>query len=160
MDAIWLVIRVRPGQGRRTRPTPNLIIDRLALDEDDLSIASVSVAEYRAGIELADCAGRAAERARALTAIMSAINVLDYTKATAAHHGRLLAHARRSGAPRGAHDLIIAAHAAETGRSILSRDTKARFGDLPGVSALDIRLIAHCHRAKRARQDSNLRPTA
>jgi tRNA(fMet)-specific endonuclease VapC len=113
-------------------------IDRLSLDEDDLSIASVSVAEYRVGIEMADTAERAAERARALTAITSAVNVLDYTEATAAHHGRLLAHARRSGTPRGAHDLIIAAHAAETGRAILSRDTKARFGDLPGVNALDI----------------------
>jgi predicted nucleic acid-binding protein len=113
-------------------------IDRLALDEDDLSIASVSVAEYRVGIEMADTAEHAAERARALTAITSAVNVLDYTEATAAHHGRLLAHARRSGATRGAHDLIIAAHAAETGRAIVSRDTKARFGDLPGVNALDI----------------------
>jgi tRNA(fMet)-specific endonuclease VapC len=113
-------------------------IDRLALDEDDLAIASVSVAEYRVGIEMADTAERAAERARALTAITSAVNVLDYTEATAAHHGRLLAHARRSGTPRGAHDLIIAAHAAETGRAILSRDTKARFGDLPGVNAVDI----------------------
>jgi tRNA(fMet)-specific endonuclease VapC len=57
---------------------------------------------------------------------------------TAAHHGRLLAHVRRSGSPRGAHDLIIAAHAAETERMILSRDAKARFGDLPGVSAIDV----------------------
>jgi tRNA(fMet)-specific endonuclease VapC len=113
-------------------------IDRLALDEDDLAIASVTVAEYRVGIEMADTAERAAGRARALTAITSAVNILDYTETTAAHHGRLLAHARRAGTPRGAHDLIIAAHAAETGRAILSRDTKARFGDLPGVNALDI----------------------
>jgi tRNA(fMet)-specific endonuclease VapC len=113
-------------------------IDRSALDEDELAIASVSVAEYRVGIEMAETAERAAERARALTAITSAVDVLDYTQATAAHHGRLLAHIRRSGAPRGAHDLIIAAHAAETGRSILSRDTKARFADLPGVSTLEL----------------------
>jgi len=44
---------------------------------------------------------------------------------------------RRSGAPRAAHDLIIAAHGAETGRIILTRDAKARFRELPGVSALD-----------------------
>jgi tRNA(fMet)-specific endonuclease VapC len=113
-------------------------IDRSALDEDELAIASVSVAEYRVGIEMADTAERAAERARALTAITSAVDVLDYTQATAAHHGRLLALVRRSGAPRGAHDLIIAAHAAETGRSILSRDTKARFGELPGVNVLEL----------------------
>jgi len=112
-------------------------VDRASLDDDELAIASVSVAEYRVGIEMADTAGRAAERARALAAITSTLDVLDYTQATAAHHGRLLAHVRRAGSPRGAHDLIIAAHAAETGRTILSRDAKARFGELPGVGAID-----------------------
>ena len=130
--------------GRRLILDSNILIayergtmDRSSLDDDELAIASVSVAEYRVGIELADTASRAAERARALVAITSAVDVLDYTQATAAHHGRLLAHGRRSGSPRGAHDLIIAAHAAETGRMILSRDSKARFGDLPGVNAID-----------------------
>ena len=112
-------------------------IDRAALDDDELAIASVSVAEYRAGIELADTPEHAAARARALAAIASVIDVLDYTAATAAHHGRLLARIRRSGTPRGAHDLIIAAHAAETGRTVVSRDVKARFNDLPGVTAID-----------------------
>ena len=112
-------------------------VDRSSLDDDELAIASVSVAEYRVGIEMADTADRAAERARALVAITSAVDVLDYTQGTAAHHGRLLAHVRRSGSPRGAHDLIIAAHAAQTGRTILSRDAKVRFGELPGVSAID-----------------------
>lgn len=111
-------------------------IDRQTLDEDELAIASVTVAEYRVGIELAGTADRAAERARALAAITSAVDVLDYTQTTAAHHARLLAHVRRSGTPRGAHDLIIAAHAAETGRTVLTHDAKARFGDLPGVTAL------------------------
>ncbi len=44
-------------------------IDRSSLDEDELAIASVSVAEYRVGIEMADMPDRAAERARALAAI-------------------------------------------------------------------------------------------
>ena len=119
-------------------------IDRSALDEDDLAIAPVSVAEYRVGIEMADTVERAAERARAQAVITSAVNVLDYTKlvdqhgTSRAHHGRLLAHVRRSGTARGAHDLIIAAHAAETGRTVVSRDIKARFGELPGVNALEI----------------------
>lgn len=112
-------------------------IDRATLDDDELAIASVSVAEYRVGIELADTPERAAERARALTTITSVIDVLDYTATTAAHHGRLLAQVRRSGTPRGAHDLIIAAHAAETGRTVVSRDVKARFNGLPGVTAID-----------------------
>ncbi|MCI2265351.1 type II toxin-antitoxin system VapC family toxin [Sediminivirga luteola] len=48
----------------------------------------------------------------------------------------MIAHARCSGRQRGAHDLIIAAHAAQTGRTVLSRDPTARFGDLPGVAAV------------------------
>jgi predicted nucleic acid-binding protein len=130
--------------GRRLILDTNVIIayergtlDRAALDEDELAIASVSVAEYRVGIELADTPERAADRARALAIITSVIDVMDYTATTAAHHGRLLAHVRRSGTPRGAHDLIIAAHAAETGRTVVSKDAKARFNDLPGVTAID-----------------------
>ena len=112
-------------------------IDRSALDDDELAVASVSIAEYRTGIELADTPEWAAERARALATITSVVDVLDYTAVTAAHHARLLAHVRKSGSPRGAHDLIIAAHAAETGRLILTRDAKARFGDLPGITVID-----------------------
>jgi predicted nucleic acid-binding protein len=112
-------------------------IDRTALDNDELTVAAVTIAEYRVGIELADTAAGAADRARALTAITSAVDVLDYTEATAAHHARLIAHVRRTGTPRGAHDLIIAAHAAETGRTVLTRDVKARFGGLPGVLVVE-----------------------
>ena len=110
-------------------------IDRAALDADELAVAAVSIAEYRVGIELADTPERAADRARAIVAITSAVDVLDYTDATAAYHARLIAHARRTGTPRGAHDLIIAAHALQSDRIVLTFDAKARFGGLPGVSA-------------------------
>jgi tRNA(fMet)-specific endonuclease VapC len=113
-------------------------IDRAALDDDELAVAAVSIAEYRVGIELADTAQRAADRARALAAISSAIDILDYTEATAAHHARLIAHARKIGKPRGAHDLIIASHAIETDRIVVSRDAAARFSDLPGVVAVHV----------------------
>jgi tRNA(fMet)-specific endonuclease VapC len=111
-------------------------IDQAALDDDELAIAAVTIAEYRVGIELADTAQRAADRARALAAITSALDVLDYTEVTAAHHARLIAHTRRIGRPRGAHDLIIAAHALETDRIVVSRYAAARFKDLPGVVAI------------------------
>lgn len=63
-------------------------IDRAALDADELAVAAVSIAEYRVGIELADTPGPAADRARALVAITSAVEVLDYNEATAACHAR------------------------------------------------------------------------
>jgi tRNA(fMet)-specific endonuclease VapC len=117
-------------------------IDRIALDTDELAVAAVSIAEYRVGIELADSPARAADRARALVAITSAVDVLDYTEGTAACHARLIAHTRRSGTPRGAHDLIIAAHALQSDRIVLTFDAKARFSDLPGVSASDAGTLA------------------
>jgi tRNA(fMet)-specific endonuclease VapC len=130
--------------GRRLILDTNILIayerrtmDRTALDDDELAVAAVTIAEYRVGIELADTAERAADRSRALAAITSVVEVLDYTGTTAAHHARLIAHARRAGTPRGAHDLIIAAHAKETGRTIVSRDAKVRFADLPAVIAIE-----------------------
>ena len=110
--------------------------DITGLDDDDVAIAAVTVAEFRTGIELADSAERAAARACTLDAILSAVTVLDYTEHTAAEHARLLAHVRRTGVRRGAHDLIIAAHAAQTGRALMSLDAKAKFAGLPGVTAL------------------------
>jgi tRNA(fMet)-specific endonuclease VapC len=131
--------------GRRLILDTNVLIayergttDRTALDDDELAVAAVSIAEYRVGIELADTAQRAADRARALAAIASAIDILDYTDATAAHHARLIAHVQKIGKPRGAHDLIIAAHAVESDRVILSRGSAARFADLPGVVAVQV----------------------
>lgn len=112
-------------------------IDPTELDDDELAIAALTVAEYRVGIELADTAERAAERSRALAAISENVEVLAYTEATAAAHARLLAHVRRTGSARSAHDLIIAAHALQTSRAIVTRDSAARFGDLPGVLTIE-----------------------
>ena len=109
-------------------------VERTSLDDDALAIAAISATEFRQGIELADTHERARNRQLVWDAIAGAITILDYTPATALHHAKLLAHAQRAGRKRGAHDLIIAAHAAETGRQVLSTDTNARFGDLPGVS--------------------------
>ncbi len=111
-------------------------IERSAYDEDELAIAAVTVAEFRVGIELADTAERAAQRSRRLAVLLEDIDILEYTEQTATRHAQLLAYVRRSGKPRGAHDLIIAAHAAETGRTVVSLDTKAKFSDLPGVTAI------------------------
>jgi tRNA(fMet)-specific endonuclease VapC len=110
-------------------------IDRAAFRADELSIAAVTLAEYRVGIEMADTVERAATRSRWLDIVLAEVDVLDYSRKTADHHARLLAHVRRSGRSRGAHDLVIAAHALETGRIVVSRDAKARFDDLPGVVA-------------------------
>lgn len=107
-------------------------------ESDDIAVAAVTLAELRHGVLAADSARQQA-REQFVHDVEETIEILPYTRSTAADHAALLDHVRRSGRPRGAHDLIIAAHARQTGRQIVSLDVKARFGDLPGVDLLTVR---------------------
>ena len=93
-------------------------MERLVGDEDDVAIAAISVAELVVGVELADGKRRTSRQAF-VAAILGAVSVESYDIDVAEVHGRPLAHARRTGRTRGAHDLIIAttASARERGRS-------------------------------------------
>lgn len=51
----------------------------------------------------------------------------------AEHQAELLAHVRRTGSLRGAHDLIIAATARATSRTLVTTDAKASFDELPDL---------------------------
>ncbi|HWH09606.1 MAG TPA: PIN domain-containing protein [Solirubrobacteraceae bacterium] len=103
--------------------------------DDDVAVPAVAVSEYLAGV-LLDCdpARQAAQRAF-LTDVLAVIPVCDYDRTVAEHHAVLLAHVQRSGDRRGAHDLVIAATARATGRTLLSTDARARFSELPDVAA-------------------------
>lgn len=101
-------------------------------DDDDVAIAAITLAELEHGVLAADTARRPA-REQFVRDVLATIEVLPYTRSTAAAHAVLLDHVRREGKPRGAHDLIIAAHARQTGRRVVSRDVRARFDGLPGV---------------------------
>lgn len=104
-------------------------------DDDDLALPAIVVAEYLEGVILTvDDISRAAHR-EFLGALSRALPVIDYDTEVAEHHAALLAHTRREGRPRGAHDLIIAATARSSGRTILTRDARARFDELPDVRA-------------------------
>lgn len=105
--------------------------------DDDVALAAVSIAELRTGVELASASRRAA-RAAFLERVLATIPVEEYDLAVAQVHGRLLATVHRAGSQRGAHDLIIAATAAATKRIIITSDSRARFGELPGVDCLQV----------------------
>lgn len=107
-------------------------------DEDDASVPAVVVAEYLTGGATNSAKG-AAQRAF-LDKVLTVMPVEDYDVAVAEHHAELLAHVRRTGQPRGPHDLIIAATARASGRTLVSMDARARFDELPGVN---VRLLEH-----------------
>lgn len=105
--------------------------------DDDLVIAAVTVAELLVGVELAS-SERRAPREAFVQKVLDVLPVEPYGLATAEVHAKLLAHAHRTGRRRGAHDLIIAATALVTGRTIVTTDTSAAFHDLPGVTCLAV----------------------
>lgn len=97
-----------------------------------MAIAAITAAELTVGVELADDKRRR-PRAAFVAAVLDAVSVETYDLDIARVHGALLAHVRRSGRPRGAHDLIIAATARARGREVVTADLDG-FADLPEVS--------------------------
>lgn len=107
-------------------------LDEAIDDDDDVAIAAITVAELRVGALLAKGRRRSA-RSAFVDDIVASIPTLPYDVETAEAHASLLAAVRRHGRPRGAHDLIIAATAHASGRTVVSADISA-FDDLPGVT--------------------------
>jgi tRNA(fMet)-specific endonuclease VapC len=97
-----------------------------------VAIAAITVAELRVGVELSE--GRNRTRRQAFVDdVVAAVSVLSYDLNVAAAHAEILIAVRRQGVPRGAHDLIIAATAKASNRTVVTADTTA-FRDLPDVS--------------------------
>ncbi len=106
-------------------------LDAVVEDEDDIAIAAVTAAELLVGVELAE--GKRRQRRRSFVeSVLASVPVEPYDLDVARVHASLLAHTRRSGRPRGAHDLLIAATALTRSRIVVSADP-AGFADLPGL---------------------------
>jgi tRNA(fMet)-specific endonuclease VapC len=117
-------------------------VDLAALpDEDDVALPAVVIAEYLAGVLRDTDHGRRAVQRAFLDEVLAAVPVEDYDPGVARDHAELLAHTQNIGQPRGAHDLIIAATARATDRTLVTTDERARFDELPGVAARVVTLI-------------------
>jgi len=112
-------------------------LDHLISDDDDVAIAAITVAELLVGVALAPPKHQAS-RQTFVDSILDSIPVLAYDRDVAGAHASLLVAVRQAGRPRGAHDLIIAATARSTRRTVVSSDRLA-FLDLPGVAVQDHR---------------------
>ncbi|MEO1056029.1 MAG: PIN domain-containing protein [Actinomycetota bacterium] len=112
-------------------------VDEVIGDDDDVAIAAITLAELTVGVQLA-AARQRARRQSYVDEIAASIPILPYDEPVALQHARLLVAVRRAGRPCGAHDLIIAATAVATRRTVVSADRRA-FDALPGVTAIDHR---------------------
>ena len=106
-------------------------LDSMIEDDDDVAIAAITVAELRVGVALSRGKARTARQAF-VDDVLAAVPVVNYDLAVAAAHAELLVAVRKQGRPRGAHDLMIAATARATQRTVLTADSSA-FADLPDV---------------------------
>ena len=106
-------------------------LDDVISDDADVAIAAVTAAELLVGVELASAKHRRRRR-EFVAEVLSLVPLELYDLDVARAHATLLAHARRSGRPRGAHDLIIAATALSRARTVVTADPGG-FDGLPGV---------------------------
>jgi tRNA(fMet)-specific endonuclease VapC len=102
---------------------------------DDVAVPAIVLAEYMVGIDLDTNQARQSVQRSFLDALMTTTPVEDYTPKVVPHHIALIMYARNQGRPRGTFDLIIAAIARATDRTLLTTDAKAGFEELPGVQA-------------------------
>lgn len=96
-------------------------------------IAAVTVAELLVGELLATGSKRRAKRRAFIEDLLDTVPVEPYDLAVARAHAELLVHTRKTGTPRGAHDLLIAATARVHERTVVTADG-AGFAGLPGVT--------------------------
>ena len=106
-------------------------LDSLIADDDEPAVAAITIAELGVGVEIATGKRRQARRAF-FDDVVSSLPILGYDLEVARVHTGLLLAVRKSGRPRGAHDLIIAATAKATGRVVVTAN-RTGFDDLPGV---------------------------
>jgi tRNA(fMet)-specific endonuclease VapC len=112
-------------------------LDAAIGDEDDIAIAAVTAAELALGV-LVSSSGHRDARRRFFESITAMVPIITYDLAVALEHAALLAEVRRQGRSRGAHDLIIAATAKTTERTVVTADIEA-FTGLPGVKVREYR---------------------
>lgn len=111
--------------------------DEVVGDDDDVAMAAVTVAELLVGVRLAGREQQPARR-RYVDSLIDAIPIEPYDLEVARTHAALLAHVHGEGRPRGSHDLLIAATARRSGRTVVTADARG-FADLPQV---DVRVLS------------------
>ncbi len=106
---------------------------------DDLAISVVTIGELQAGIDLARSADEKQARAARMRLASELFDPIPITEGIALEYGHLLALARRTGRVQKATDLLIAATAAATGRTLWTRDQAQ--ASLAGEAKIPVSLL-------------------
>jgi len=108
--------------------------------DDGIGLPSIALAEFKGGIACARPESRPRLQ-RFLDRLLELVAAVSpYDEVALKQHARLIAWTVRHGSPRGQDNLIVAAIAAATRRTILTLDKRAHFDELSGVQAIVLSL--------------------
>jgi tRNA(fMet)-specific endonuclease VapC len=103
---------------KRSHP---LVLKRLqSVPVDDVCMSVVTKAELLYGVEVSP---RRAQDAAALAAFLPYVEAVAFDEDAALHYAEIRADLKRRGAMIGANDLLIAAHARASGRTLVTNNT-------------------------------------
>ena len=101
---------------------PEAVLARLqSYEPDELCISVVTLAELEYGVFNSSNPDR---NQLALTLFLAGIEILPFDDHAAVEYGRIRADLRKKGAPIGANDLMIAAHAKSRGLILVTNNTR------------------------------------
>ena len=112
---------------------------RRFIGDDDPAISIVTATELLVGVEQASPEYRDL-MALNVEGLLARMTIEMFTVNVARMHAHLYAYTRRTGLQRNAMELVIAATAGATGRTLLTLDAAARFGELPGVRTKEVKV--------------------
>ncbi|MBQ9067827.1 MAG: type II toxin-antitoxin system VapC family toxin [Eggerthellaceae bacterium] len=101
---------------------PEVVLERMRhFDPGDLCVSVITLAELEYGVFNSSNPER---NQLALTLFLANIDIVPFDDNAAVEYGRIRAKLRREGAPIGANDLMIAAHAKSLGMTLVTNNTR------------------------------------
>lgn len=100
---------------------------------DKCALSVVTEAELLTGVEMSRKEATRRANREFCDLVLASLPVLDFTRDMALQMAKYRAFAKQENKGRGDNDLMIAATAAASGRTLITLDSKAWFGNLPGL---------------------------
>lgn len=99
----------------------------------DIALSSITLAELRYGVAKSHYREK---NARALDEFILPLEILPFDEEATTAYGEIRAALEKAGTPIGSMDLLIAAHAASLGATLVSNNTR-EFSRVPGLTVVD-----------------------
>lgn len=110
------------------RRRPEALVEHFERHADAICVSVITAAELRFGVEKS----KSAKLADLVENYLERLSILDWTNAVTPHYARIRAALEQLGKPIGNADLMIAAHAASEGATVVTNNVR-QFANVPGL---------------------------